>query len=171
MELSLSVLRNKLQTASESFSRNVKHFHGQRYSEMEEVSGSIPQALFAPKGRNLPRKVKTPSQEEVLRNGGIAQYATGFAPKGRTYPVRQKHIHRQSSFEMTASGSRPAGFTPKVKTCATTFRHSQQHSVICIVHRSNAHLDFCLHLGGAVFKPLLGARARPPLKGDVHRDT
>jgi len=85
---------------------------------MEEVSGSIPQALFAPKGRNLPRKVKTPSQEEVLRNGGIAQYATGFAPKGRTYPVRQKHIHRQSSFEMTASGSRPAGFTPKVKTCA-----------------------------------------------------
>jgi hypothetical protein len=106
----------------------VKHFHGQRYSEMEEVSGSIPQALFAPKGRNLPRKVKTPSQEEVLRNGGIAQYATGFAPKGRTYPVRQKHIHRQSSFEMTASGSRPAGFTPKVKTCAITFRHSHRTS-------------------------------------------
>ena len=130
-----------------------------------EAPDSIPQALFAPKGRNLPRKVKTPSQEEVLRNGGIAQYATGFAPKGRTYPVRQKHIHRQSSFEMTASGSRPAGFTPKVKTCAITFRHSHRG------HRSDAHLDFCLHLGGAVFKPLLGARARPPLKGDVHRDT
>ena len=47
----------------------------------------------------------------------------------------------------------------------------QQHSVIRIGHRSDAHPDFCLHLGGAVFKPLLGARARPPLKGDVHRDT
>ena len=47
----------------------------------------------------------------------------------------------------------------------------RQHSVIRIGHRSDAHLDFCLHLGGAVFKPLLGARARPPFKGDVHRDT
>jgi len=32
-------------------------------------------------------------------------------------------------------------------------------------------LIFAFILGGAVFKPLLGARARPPLKGDVHRDT
>ena len=32
-------------------------------------------------------------------------------------------------------------------------------------------LIFAFILGGAVFNPLLGARARPPLKGDVHRDT
>ena len=44
----------------------------------------------------------------------------------------------------------------------------RQHSVIRIGHRDDRpHPDFCLHLGGAVFKPLLGARARPPLKGDV----
>ena len=48
----------------------------------------------------------------------------------------------------------------------------QQHSVIRTEHRDDRpHPDFYLHLGGAVFKPLLGARARPPLKGDVHRDT
>ena len=42
----------------------------------------------------------------------------------------------------------------------------RQHSVIRTEHRDDRpHPDFCLHLGGAVFKPLLGARARPPLKG------
>ena len=50
---------------------------------MEEVSGSIPQALFAPKGRNLPRKVKTPPQVDTLREYGSRQHATGFVPKGR----------------------------------------------------------------------------------------
>ena len=42
----------------------------------------------------------------------------------------------------------------------------RQPSVIHTEHRDDRpHPDFCLHLGGAVFKPLLGARARPPPKG------
>ena len=68
------------------FFGNCKHFHGQRYSEMEEVSGSIPQALFAPKGRNLPRKVKTPSQEEVLRNGGTRSMPQALRQKAELTP-------------------------------------------------------------------------------------
>ena len=48
-----------------------------------EAPDSIPQALFAPKGRNLPRKVKTPPQVDTLREYGSRQHATGFVPKGR----------------------------------------------------------------------------------------
>ena len=49
----------------------------------------------------------------------------------------------------------------------------QRHPGICTRHSTQGIAIFiliCLH-PGAVFKPLLGARARPPLKGDVHRDT
>ena len=101
---------------------------------------------------------------DTLREYGSRQHVQVLCLKAETYPHKVKTSPQAET--LRDGGSRFAGFTPKVKTCATTFR------VIRTEHRDDRpHPDFCLHLGGAVFKPLLGARARPPLKGDVHRDT
>ena len=121
MELSLSALQNELQTASESFP--VMRNTSQRCSEME-APDSIPQALFAPKGRNLPRKVKTPPQVDTLREYGSRQHVQVLCLKAETYPHKVKTSPQAET--LRDGGSRFAGFTPKVKTSATTFRHSHR---------------------------------------------
>jgi len=83
--------------------------------------------------------------------------------KAETYPHKVKTSPQAETLRDGAAGLQ--ALRPRSKPV-------RQHSVIRTEHRDDRpHPDFCLHLGGAVFKPLLGARARPPLKGDVHRDT
>ena len=55
-----------------------------------EAPDSIPQALFAPKGRNLPRKVKTPPQVDTLREYGSRQHVQVLCLKAETYPHKVK---------------------------------------------------------------------------------
>jgi hypothetical protein len=89
-----------------------------------EAPDSIPQALFAPKGRNLPRKVKTPPQVDTLREYGSRQHVQVLCLKAETYPHKVKTSPQAETLQ--DGDSRFAGFTPKVKTCATTFRHSHR---------------------------------------------
>ena len=89
-----------------------------------EAPDSIPQALFAPKGRILPRKVKTPPQVDTLREYGSRQHVQVLCLKAENYPYKVKTSPQAETLQ--DGGSRFAGFTPKVKTCATTFRHSHR---------------------------------------------